>query len=216
MAAIATEKTRRAEIALREDLDVEMALCARDILHWFDRYLWTYDPRLVGRSGGAYVPFKLWPKQRDIVLWMLERLRAAEEGLIEKSRDTGVTYLCAAVALHQWLFAPGFKATFGSRKVDYVDKKDNPDSIFAKLRIMLRRLPATMLPEGFSWSQHDHYMRLVNPQTGAVISGEGGDDMGRGGRSSVYFVDEAAFIVGQYRLRDLGVVGQRHGQSLCP
>ncbi|MDB5531986.1 MAG: hypothetical protein JWO28_301 [Hyphomicrobiales bacterium] len=194
MAAIAAEKAKRAEIAQRKRLDAEIALCARDALHWFDNYLWTYDPRLVGGRGGAYVPFKLWPRQREIVLWLLERLRADEEGLIEKSRDTGVTYLCAAVALHQWLFTPGFKATFGSRKVDYVDKKDNPDSIFAKLRIMLRRLPATMLPDGFTWFQHDHYMRLVNPQTGAVISGEGGDDMGRGGRSSVYFVDEAAFV----------------------
>jgi Pyruvate/2-oxoacid:ferredoxin oxidoreductase delta subunit len=31
-------------------------------------------------------------------------------------------------------------------------------------------------------------------QTGASITGEGGDNIGRGGRSSVYFVDEAAFV----------------------
>jgi len=188
------EKARRAEASECARNDAEKAVCAEDMLYWSDNYVWTYDPRLVGQSGGAYVPFKLWPKQREIARWLLGRIRAAEEGLIEKSRDTGVTYICAAVALHQWLFTPGFKATFGSRKVDYVDKKDNPDSIFAKLRIMLRRLPAHMLPQGFVWSQHDHYMRLVNPHTGAVISGEGGDDMGRGGRSSVYFVDEAAFV----------------------
>lgn len=128
------------------------------------------------------------------MLWLLERIRAGEEGLGEKSRDTGVTYLCAGVALHQWLFSPGFKATFGSRKVDYVDKKDNPDSIFAKLRIMLRRLPDWMLPDGYNPAQHDNYMRISNPETGAVISGEGGEDMGRGGRSSLYVVDEAAFV----------------------
>ena len=34
---------------------------------------------------------------------------------------------------------------------------------------MLRRLPAEMLPEGFNWSQHDNYMRIANPETGAVI-----------------------------------------------
>ena len=191
MAAIATEKARRAAIVERDE---EMALCATDILHWFDRYLWTYDPRLIGRPSGAYAPFKLWPQQRVLVAWLLDRLHAGEEGLIEKSRDTGATYLCAAVALHQWLFTPGFKATFGSRKTDYVDMRGNPDSIFAKLRIMLRRLPAHMLPDGFAWFRHDHYMRLVNPKTGAVISGEGGDEMGRGGRSSIYFVDEAAFV----------------------
>jgi len=190
---IRAEKARRQAEAGRGERAAELARCAADICYWFDRYVWTYDPRLAGKPGGAFIPFRLWPKQREFVRWMLERIERGEEGLGEKSRDTGVTYLCAGVALHQWLFSPGFKATFGSRKVDYVDKKDNPDSIFAKLRIMLRRLPEWMLPEGFG-PQHDNYMRISNPETGAVISGEGGEDMGRGGRSSLYVVDEAAFV----------------------
>lgn len=176
------------------DWAAEKAKCASDVLHWFDSFVWTYDPRLIGKPGGAYVRFRLWPRQRDAVLWLMGRIEAVEEGLIEKSRDAGATYLAAGVALHQWLFSPGFKATFGSRKVDYVDKKDNPDSIFAKIRIMLRRLPPELLPAGFSWTQHDNYMRLFNPETGAIISGEGGEDMGRGGRSSMYVLDEAAFV----------------------
>lgn len=174
--------------------EAEKARCASDPVYWFNRHVWTYDPRLVGKPGGAYVPFKLWPKQAEFITWLKDRVDSSEEGLCEKSRDTGVTYLCAGFALWAWLFLPGFKTTFGSRKVDYVDKKDNPDSIFAKLRIMLRRLPVQMLPEGFVWTQHDNYMRIVNPATGAVISGEGGEDMGRGGRSSLYVVDEAAFV----------------------
>lgn len=180
--------------------EIERQRCAADIVYWFNRWVYTYDPRLVGQKDAdgnrksPYVQFKLWPKQREGILWLRDRLDAAEEGLIEKSRDTGATYLTAGFSLHQWLFSPGFKATFGSRKVDYVDKKDNPDSIFAKLRIMLRRLPVELLPDGFNWTQHDNYMRIVNPATGAVISGEGGEDMGRGGRSSLYVVDEAAFV----------------------
>lgn len=190
---IRAERARRQANAGAAEREAERARCAADIGYWFDRYVWTYDPRLAGKPGGAFVPFRLWPRQREAVRWLKARIDGAEEGLWEKSRDTGATYLCAGVALHQWLFSPGFKATFGSRKVDYVDKKDNPDSIFAKLRIMLRRLPDWMLPEGFS-PQHDNYMRISNPATGAVISGEGGEDMGRGGRSSLYVVDEAAFV----------------------
>jgi len=180
--------------------EIERKKCAADIGYWFDRYVWTYDPRLTkernpdGTRKSPYVQFKLWPKQAQVVRWIGDIVDAGEEGLIEKSRDTGATYLTAGFALHRWLFVPGFKTTFGSRKVDYVDKKDNPDSIFAKLRIMLRRLPIEMLPDGFNWAQHDNYMRLVNPATGSVISGEGGEDMGRGGRSSLYVVDEAAFV----------------------
>ncbi|MBX5238637.1 hypothetical protein [Rhizobium sp. NLR22b] len=192
--AIKEQRQRRDVEQRKGGWEVEKQRCAADVIYWFDNWVWTYDPRLVGKPGGAYVQFKLWPKQRDVVLWLKDRIEASEEGLIEKSRDTGATYLTAGLALHQWLFSPGFKATFGSRKVDYVDKKDNPDSIFAKLRIMMRRLPPEMMPEGFNWSQHDNYMRIVNPETGGVISGEGGEDMGRGGRSSMYVLDEAAFV----------------------
>ncbi len=191
----------RRETAERERIEAEAggweaekAKCAADPLYWFDRYAWTYDPRLVGKPGGAFVPFKLWPRQREFILWLKARVDAAEEGLGEKSRDVGVTYLCGGFALWAWLFIPGFKSTFGSRKVDYVDKKDDPDSIFAKVRIMLYRQPAQFMPAGFNRGSHDNYMRITNPETGSVITGEGGEDMGRGGRSSMYVVDEAAFV----------------------
>ncbi len=192
--ALQQQKQRREVEAERGGWERELDRCRSDILYWFDHHVWTYDPRLVGKPGGAFVQFKLWPKQREGILWLRDRVEAAEEGLLEKSRDVGATYLTAGFALHQWLFTPGFKATFGSRTVDEVDKKDNPDSIFAKLRIMLRRLPPEMLPKGFSFPQHDNYMRLVNPSNGAVISGDGGEDMGRGGRSTMYVLDEAAHV----------------------
>lgn len=194
MKAIRTAQSDKVKDQRRDRWRGEFDKCRVDILYWFDQWVWTYDPRLTGKAGGAYVPLRLWPKQRDIVLWLMERIQAGEEGLIEKSRDVGATYICAAVALHQWLFTPGFKATFGSRKVDYVDRRDNPDSIFAKLRLILRRLPRAMLPDGFSFARHDTFMRLVNPANAALICGEGGEEMGRGGRSSVYFLDEAAFV----------------------
>jgi phage terminase large subunit len=37
-------------------------------------------------------------------------------------------------------------------------------------------------------------MRILNPVNGASITAEAGDSIGRGGRSSIYFVDEAAFL----------------------
>ena len=36
-------------------------------------------------------------------------------------------------------------------------------------------------------------MRIVNPQTGASITGESGDNIGRGGRKLCYFKDESAW-----------------------
>jgi phage terminase large subunit len=201
----ALESERRLEADRRAKLDheAEKARCGADadgIIYWFNNYCWTYDPRLLGRRGNdgvalsPYTRFQLWPKQEEFIRWLHDRVEANEEWLTEKSRDAGVSYLCCGYALNRWLFLDGFKATFGSRKAEYVDKSGQPDSLFEKIRIMLRRLPDWMQPDQFSWGRDSLFMRLVNPSTGAIISGEGGDDMGRGGRSSLYIVDEAAFL----------------------
>jgi hypothetical protein len=202
-AAIDSERLLEEERKAKLDHDAECERCGADadgIIYWFNNFVWTYDPRLVGERNedgsrkSPYVRFELWPRQAEFIHWLHEKVTNNEEWLTEKSRDTGVTYLCAGYALNRWLFSPGFKATFGSRKAEYVDKSGQPDSIFEKLRIMARRLPEWMLPDGFSWANHSLFMRLINPETGAMVSGEGGEDMGRGGRSSLYIVDEAAFV----------------------
>jgi phage terminase large subunit len=203
--ANAIDSERRLEDERREKLNhaAEKARCGADadgIVYWFNNYCWTYDPRLIGRRGddgqlmSPFTRFTLWPKQAEFIHWLHERVEANEEWLTEKSRDAGVSYLCCGYALNRWLFMDGFKATFGSRKAEYVDKSGQPDSLFEKIRIMLRRQPEWMFPEGFTWVRDSLFMRLVNPATGAIISGEGGEDMGRGGRSSLYIVDEAAFL----------------------
>jgi phage terminase large subunit len=193
--AAAAQSEQRLELERKQKLDhdAECARCGADaegIIYWFRNYVWTYDPR----EKPAYLRFDLWPRQEEFIRWLHARVEAGEEWLTDKSRDVGVTYLCAGYALNRWLFAPGFKTTFGSRKAEYVDKSGQPDSIFEKLRIMGRRLPEWMLPAGFQWANHSLFMRMLNPATGAIISGEGGEDMGRGGRSSLYMVDEAAFV----------------------
>lgn len=175
-----------------EDHAAELARCAADLPHWLATYGTTYDPRRLPQD--PTVRFTPFPRQVELLAWIAEREAKREGGLVEKSRDTGVTYCCCAYALHGWLFRPGFACGFGSRKLELVDKLGDPSSIFEKLRILLRGLPAWMMPAGFRWSDHDNFARLLNPANGATIVGEGGDQIGRGGRVGVYFVDEAAFI----------------------
>jgi hypothetical protein len=168
----------------------ERARCAADTVYWINTYCVTYDPRTDGKA----ISFKLFPKQVEFIGWLGERKLRQESGLCEKSRGVGVSFLAAADSLHDWLFVPGCKIGFGSRKLEYVDQIGNLDSIFEKIRFMLRRLPAWMYPTGFKWNRHDNHARLLNPETGAAITGEGGDEIGRGGRTSIYYVDEAAFL----------------------
>lgn len=178
------------EQALSREHAAERAKCAADPVHFIDSYCRTYDPRTAGKS----LPFKLWPRQVEFIRWLQAREAAQEGGICEKSRDVGVSFLCAAYSLHGFLFKPGYKVGFGSRKFQYVDTLGDLDSIFEKIRFMLRNLPTWLLPRGFNHGKHSCYARILNPESGASITGEGGDEIGRGGRCSIYFVDEAAHI----------------------
>ena len=154
----------------------------------------TYDPRLLKAGKNPVLPFTMWPRQREFVMWLHDRWQAGERGLAEKSRDGGATWLCVGWSVSMWLFHDGFAAGFGSRKEALVDKKGDPDCIFEKVRFFIDKLPALFKPEGFDMRQHATFMKVVNPKNEATITGEAGDDIGRGGRKSAYIVDEAAFI----------------------
>jgi phage terminase large subunit len=173
---------------------LEIELCRRDPTRLFDRWAWTYNPKEAAKGRPTFLPFDLFPRQREMLHFLNERLAAGEDGLIEKSRDIGFTWVAGGLAAQKWLWAPGFKTTFGSRIEDLVDQIGNLDSIFEKIRLLIYSLPSWMMPEGFKRKQHDHYMLLANPANSNTIVGEGGDNMGRGGRSSLYFLDEFAFV----------------------
>ena len=172
----------------------ELERCKSDPVHWFNNWAWTYDPRGLSYGLPANIPFNLRPKQVDMVRWLEKRLHTQTHGLIEKSRDEGMSYVTLGFFLHQWLFVDGFAAGVGSRKEEYVDKKGDPKTLFYKFRDMLYKLPNWMQPQGYNEREHDNYLRIINPANGASLTGEAGDNIGRGGRTSVYLLDEWAFV----------------------
>lgn len=153
----------------------------------------TFDPRNVERELPAIVPFVLFPKQEDFVDWVIDRWRGRQDGLAEKSRDMGVSWLCVGIAVWMWLFQPGTVIGFGSRKEEYVDKIGDPKSLFWKIRQFIALLPIELRPVGYSEKNHAPHMRVLNPENGSAIVGEAGDNIGRGNRTSIYFKDESAY-----------------------
>ena len=162
--------------------------CQRDILFWFDNFVWCIDPR--ESSTAAKMPMILFPSQRKLVLWVQDREAAREGGIIEKSRDAGATVVFSCYGIHSFLFRPGFRAGFGSRKKEYVDNSEDDKTIFAKLRFCLDNLPWWMQPK----SMLSKYCLLKNFDNDASIAGEGGDEIGRGDRTTFYYVDESASL----------------------
>lgn len=159
------------------------------ICHWVD----TYDPRNAKNPRKlTYMPFVLFPKQEDFIYFLQAMLQDEEDGLVEKSRDVGATWLCVAFSIWLWLFGDSVSIGWGSRKQDLVDRIGVMDSIFEKMRSIIRRLPKEFWPKGFDPAVHMPFMRIINPETNSVISGEAGDNIGRGGRNLIYFKDESA------------------------
>jgi phage terminase large subunit len=164
------------------------------IQHWTD----TYDPRKSPTHekselrGPKRMPFVFFDRQVDVIAFFHEMRQTGENGLIEKCRDAGVTWLACAYSVWSWLFIPSDTIGWGSRKQELVDKIGDPSSIFEKLRMIIRGLHDVFLPEGLRERDHLKSMNLVNPENNSAIIGEIGDNIGRGGRTSMYFKDESA------------------------
>lgn len=161
---------------------------------FIEDWLVTYDPRLGARGLPTTVPLILFPRQVEYIEALEEAYAAGQDMVVGKSRDMGVSVVSLAWFTYKWLFSPGFKGSVGSRKEDLVDKIGSPDSLLEKVRIYLRYLPKELLPYGYKEREDARRLNIVNPVTGSSITGEAGDNIGRGGRSTAYLVDEAAFI----------------------
>lgn len=153
----------------------------------------TYDPRLIGSAAGAYIPFIPFPRQIEMMQWITDHWLHGKDGVVPKSRDTGASWVSMAWACSMCLHWPGMAIGFGSRKEEYVDRLDSPKSLFFKARLFLANLPRE-LRGGWDAKVNGAFMRLTFPQSGGVITGEAGDNIGRGDRSAVYFVDESAHL----------------------
>jgi phage terminase large subunit len=158
------------------------------ICHWCT----TYDPRNALGEMPASLPLVLFERQAELIEFFMTCLEAEQSGLVEKARDMGATWLACGFSVWLWLFRPGASVGWGSRKEALVDKLGDVDSIFEKIRVIVRNLPRCFWPRGFSEADHMPHMRILNPENGATITGESGDNIGRGGRKLIYFKDESA------------------------
>jgi phage terminase large subunit len=153
----------------------------------------TFDPRLVNKNLPAVLPFLPFEKQIGWYEWVLRLMAAGEAGINDKSRDVGASWLAVSLSVALCMFRNDFVVGFGSRKEEYVDKLDSPNALFYKVRMFIRLLPPEFR-RGWDERKHGAYMRITFPATGSVIAGEAGDNIGRGDRTSIYFVDESAHL----------------------
>lgn len=153
----------------------------------------TVDPRVAAKGRMAVMPMLLWPKQRECIRFMYARAMGAEPGVIVKSRDVGISWLAMGFATGMCVFRDDISIGFGSEKEDKVDRSGDPDCLFYKGRLFIQYLPVEFRG-GFNLKTNSAHMRLTFPDRGSSITGEAGNNIGRGGRKLVYIVDESAHI----------------------
>lgn len=153
----------------------------------------TTDPRNLDFGLPVSIPFLLFPKQEEWINWIMDRRKGLENGLTEKSREMGLSWTSIGLACSLCLFNKEMVIGFGSRKEEYVDSTGSPKALFWKARKFVEMLPVEFRG-GWNYKKHAPYMRVEFPESGSVITGEAGDNIGRGDRTTLYFVDEAAFL----------------------
>lgn len=163
----------------------------------------TVDPRVASIPGRtSLMPFLLMPKQRDWFIWVFElwlgKLKKDDthvftSGVTVKSRDCGVSWCFMTYGVTLCLLYRNINIGVGSAKADKVDRSGDPDCLFYKARMYLRYLPRCF-KNGWLAKTDSKYMVLEFPYTESSFVGEAGDNIGRGGRTAVYGIDESAHV----------------------
>lgn len=157
----------------------------------------TADFASANKYQPAIIPFILFDKQNEWCNWVNDLWQNNQNGLVEKTRQMGMSWLSVALAVTICLFNDDVKIGFGSRKEEYVDKRGDSKSLFEKAKIFIELIPKEFTG-GWSDRLHRKSMQIKFPNTNSTIIGESGDNIGRGDTTSIYFVDEAAFLERPY------------------
>ncbi len=164
-----------------------------DIPSFISQWGVTSDPRRAA-TGSTLIPLMLYPKQIELVEFILDCYREGKPGAIPKARGVGASY-CATATLVSIavLGRKGFQATIGSATEPKLDgSRANKNTLFYKLREFADNLPP-QFQAGYK-SSDSTYMFMSFPEQSAEINGEAGKQIGRGGRASIVVLDEAAHL----------------------
>lgn len=154
----------------------------------------TVDPRNIALGRPGVFPFILFDVQVELVDYTIRKWRGQQNGLIEKSRDMGATWVLMALSCCLCVLFDDVAIGTGSRKWELVDDLGNMDTLLQKARAFMKFLPREFRG-GWDEKKHSKEGQIVIPETRSLIDGEAGDDIGRGGRKSLYIVDEAAHLL---------------------
>ena len=163
--------------------------CVESCLTFIELFGFTFDPR--PEHSPHHLPFIPFDYQKRSIRWMIEHIEGSKDGLIEKSRDMGITWTVFVwVPIWYWLFKDGVNILIGSYKEDLVDNKTK-DSVFGMMDYAIQSLPKWVMPRGWNKDKNRTHLKLINPMNWNQITGDTMNrDFGRGTRKTCVLFDE--------------------------
>lgn len=165
--------------------------CRSSVLYFINVFCWTYDPR----SKEKHLPFVTYDFQAEIITWIVWLIKNMQTGVVDKSREQGLTWILEAVSTWIILFTPSSMIYQLSLAEEDVDNY-TPDSLLGKIRYIIKNLPPWL--QG-GWSERakeiDKKMMIKIPKSDSMAIGQlTKSTAGVGGRSMFAVYDEFAIV----------------------
>lgn len=160
-----------------------------------DDWGWTLNPKRANDNCSVRIPFRLWPRQFELVGWMWKHYRQSTPGVCPKAREVGVSWLAMAFSACVCALFKNVVVGVVASTEDKLDSTRDPSPTLPKAREFLMGIPEPLRAGFDNSSSTAPYLKCILPETGSLIRGwTGNGDQGRGARAAMVIIDEAAFF----------------------
>lgn len=180
-----------------------LAACKESLLFWvntfaFTRHEYETDPDTGEQTPSiqTHWPFNTWEVQDEGFDWIEDHFNRGKDGLFDKSREMGASWLCIAFNHWLWLFRDETQIREMSRVEELVDSTSS-DSLFFKHDYLNTWLPDWMCPPGVltRGKENRTSLKIINELNGAAIIGAATSKFAmRAGRCAILLLDEFAAV----------------------
>lgn len=169
-------------------------MCKDDLLFFVNVFVFQINPK--EKQNAKVGPFITYEFQDRALLRMLFWIEDGRDGVIEKSRQMGASWMMVILFVWLWLFHDWQSLHFISRNADMVDS-DKDESLYFKIDFILKLLPDWLLPD--DWIKKRSDMLYQNFDLESSISGEASTGKaGVGGNKTAMGIDEYSQIEDDY------------------
>ena len=165
------------------------------IAAFVDDWGMTSNPKLANSGRSVVIPFRLWPKQIELVNWMWRHFKASTPAVCAKAREVGASWIAMAFSASLCVLFDNIVIGCVAATEDKLDSTSDPNPILPKAREFLRNLPVEFSAAYDDTAATSTYLKIQFPATKSLIRGWTGETAGRGGRAALVIVDEAAFFL---------------------